>query len=386
MGMGGSSPAPQGDPPRLLLGILAGAAIGFAAQGSLPILVGAVIDGLGVNEAAAGLLASAEIGTVALASLLLAPRIHRVSRRRLARLGAIVACIGQALAAASGSFETLLAARVVAGLGEGAAFAAANAALAGSANPERISALLALIGGAGAGLMLAALPFIVEPFGYAGGFVVLLVIGLVCVPLLHFLPDAPGESAHAVRERAAHPGLGIATMLGFFVLALGGSAMWAFTERIGIHIGLSREFAGGVLAVTMVLGLSGAGLAGLLGMRLGRLAPLVVGLLGVAVSTAALGRASTWPTYAAMLGLWTFMFLFVMPYLMGIAAALDKAGRWAAATVGFWSVGSALGPVSAGTLIATLSYPALGVLVAGCALFSLLLVAPVAIAMRRAES
>ena len=45
-------------------------------------------------------------------------------------------------------------------------------------------------------------------------------------------------------------------------------------------------------------------------------------------------------------------------------------------------MGRGLGPVSAGTRIATLSYPALGGLVAACALLSLLLVAPVAIAMR----
>ena len=374
--------APASDPPGALIGILAGASIGFAAQGSLPILIGAVIDGLGVNEAAAGLLASLEIGTVALASLLLAPRIHRIPRRKLALLGARIACVGQGLAVFAQSFETLLAARIVAGLGEGTAFAAANAALAGSVNPERLSALLALVGGAGAGVLLAVLPHIVEPWGYAGGFAALLVVNAVSLPLLRFLPEAPDASAQPRAGHPAHRVLGVATLLAFFVLALGESAMWAFTERIGLGVGLSRGSVGTVLAVTMVFGLVGAALAGWLGTRRGRALPLALGLTGLGVATVFLGSAQVWTVYAAMLLLWTFTFLFVMPYLMGTAAALDKEGRWAAATIGFWSVGSALGPASAGTLIALLSYAAVGRLVGACALVCLLLLLPAAFALR----
>ncbi|MCP4004399.1 MAG: MFS transporter [bacterium] len=370
------------DPPGMLIGILAGAAIGFAAQGSLPILLGAVIDGLGISEAAAGLLASVEIGMVAAVSLLVAPRIHRLPRRRLAIAGAVIACVGQALSIRAMSFEALLFARLIAGIGEGAAFATANASIAGAVDPERVSARLALIGGAGAGVLLAVLPYLIEPFGYAGGFGVLLVVGLICLPLLRFLPDAPGGATRAQHSRKTHMGYGVALMVGFFALALGGSAMWAFTERIGMHVGLSRDQIGGVLAVTMIFGLLGAGLASWLGTRRGRLGPLTLGLIGIALATLLLGASRNASLYSGMLLLWTFTFLFAMPYLMGTAAELDKEGRWAAATIGFWSAGSAAGPASAGTLLLTASYPALGLLVSGCSLLALGLVLPVALKVR----
>ncbi len=373
------------DAPTLIVGILAGLAVGFAAQGSLPILIGAVIEGLDVAEAGAGLLASAEIGTIALASLLLAPRIHRVPRRRLALFGSLVAVMGHLLAVFSTSFDALIFARVIAGLGEGVVLAVANATLAGSANPERLTALLALIGGAGGGALLAVLSRVVEAFGYRGGFGVLLAIGVICLPLMLFLPSSRDTARVAHEGRAAHPILGIATLAAFLALALGGSAMWAFVERIGLNAGLSRETTGMVLAATMVLGLSGAIVAGWLGTRFGRALPLGVGLIALALATGGLGSVKGFAAYVALMQLWTFSFLFVTPYLMGTAAELDKEGRWAAATIGFWSVGNALGPASAGSLIAVASYAALGWLAAGSALVALALVVPVALVIRRKD-
>jgi hypothetical protein len=55
-----------------------------------------------------------------------------------------------------------------------------------------------------------------------------------------------------------------------------------------------------------------------------------------------------------------FSFFFLVPYLLGTAAALDPAGRLAAASAGPFLLGVGLGPVAAGGLVGAWGYPALG--------------------------
>ena len=63
----------------------------YTSENVLPLLIGSLIDGFGLDEVGAGILGSLELGGLAIASLLLAPRVDRMSRRHLAICGAIAA-------------------------------------------------------------------------------------------------------------------------------------------------------------------------------------------------------------------------------------------------------------------------------------------------------
>ena len=68
-------------------------------------------------------------------------------------------------------------------------------------------------------------------------------------------------------------------------------------------------------------------------------------------------------SYVAFNLLWNAAYYFVVPYLMGAMAAMDDLGRWVVASDGVWTLGDAVGPAVAGTLVEWGGYPPLAVLV-----------------------
>jgi predicted MFS family arabinose efflux permease len=371
---------------RLLLAVVGASAVGLAGTNVLPLLLGALSEGLALGAGATGLIGSVELAAVAIASLAAATQVHRWSRRGLALVGAGIALLGHVVSALVGDYGSLLLARGLAGLGEGLALAAANAASAGAPDPERLFAQVALVGGLGAAVLLAALPFATEGYGYPGGFGVLAGVCIGSVPLILWLPRPPAGGAAARVLTVVAGTRSVRMLIAALTLAAGEGALWAFTERIGNGIGLGATAIGGLLAACTAAGLGGAALASALGTRLGRVGPLALGLLLLGLATIALGQARGAGLYTAGLLAWGLSFFFVTPYLLGTAAALDRRGRVVAASSGMTSIGVALGPALGGFVVASAGMPALGWLVCGCAMAALALTAPVALWLDRTQA
>ena len=105
-----------------------------------------------------------------------------------------------------------------------------------------------------------------------------------------------------------------------------------------------------VLGAATFAGLTGGALAAWLGLRWGRLAPIVVGyLLSLAGRWLYLEATATETLVAATL-LWGVGFYFVGPYQIGLAAALDRRGRVAVASAAATNLGYGLGPTLGGRL------------------------------------
>jgi len=354
----------------------------YTCENVLPLLIGSLIDGFGLDEVGAGLLGSLELGGLAFASLLLAPRVDRMSRRHLAICGVIAACAGHGLSALAGSFPVLVLARVVAGLGEGAAIAAANSAAASARDPDRLFAQATVLGGLVFAGALVLLPYAIEPWGHSGGFGAIVGISILCVPFLFWLPTL-SESAAASRGLPGRRLLGITTLASIFLFSVGQGAIWAFSERIGITVGFSREEVGLALGGTTLAGLAGGVIAAVVGTRGGRPTLLAVGLGGNVVATWMVVIAGSSELYLAGLLAWAIAFFFALPYLLGTAAALDPVGRWTAAAAGISAVGVAIGPGAAGLMVIDSGYPALGGFVIACGLGAGVLILPVARAVDR---
>ena len=126
--------ANQGIPVKLLFGIGFGMFLGVLSANSIPVMIGALMDGLAVNEAEVGLLGTVELLAVALGALAAAPMAGKVSNRRLAVFGCLFAITAQFLSAAAGGLYLLAGLRVIAGAGLGLAYAAA--AMAGRGHRE----------------------------------------------------------------------------------------------------------------------------------------------------------------------------------------------------------------------------------------------------------
>ena len=79
---------------RLLLALVATTGIGLLGSNTMPLFVGSLIAGFGIDEATIGLLASLELSGVALGALAVAPWAARMSRRTSGLVGLAIAAAG----------------------------------------------------------------------------------------------------------------------------------------------------------------------------------------------------------------------------------------------------------------------------------------------------
>jgi predicted MFS family arabinose efflux permease len=246
-----------------------------------------------------------------------------------------------------------------------------------------VYARIFVLGGAGCALLMLVMPHAIGPWGTAGAFGALLVASLVSSPLLVFMPAHPPPSEDPVKPGLPRGPAVAAALLASLVVTVGLDALWAFAERIGRRAGLEPTALGLVLGMASLAVLVAAGLASWLGLRLGRVAPLVLGFGVLAGSAVVLGHARTPGVYVTAVLLLGPGFFFSQPFMMGAMAALDPYGRVGAAAGGAMTVGAALGPGVGGLLVAAGDYAALGWLGAACGLVSLALIGPVALRVDR---
>lgn len=371
------------DPVVLLWCVVAAEGAGFLGFDTLPIVLGAIVDRVGLSEGAAGLVASLELAGMAGSALLLAPRMGTLPLRALALFAAATALLAHGLSMFASGFTLLAISRTAAGVAEGALVAAGNALLATSVDPDRMAARMQIVAGLAAAAVLAGLPHAVDVAGQRGAFGVMLLLVIACVPVLALIPTA--RATRAQPAPALTRGRASAVLAAALLLTAGESALWAFIERMGVRAGVSGAWIGIVLGATTVVGLLGAGVAAWQGTRFGRRLPITAGIVAQAGSCWLLAHATAPGVYvAATLG-YGLSFFFVQPYLLGTAAVLDPRGRVVAAYAGAALVGAAIGPAIGGALVERFSYPALGwqLAVASAAVVALLL--PVVAPLDRAS-
>lgn len=350
----------------LMLGVFAAYGIGLSGANTMPILLGALMDGLALDSQSAGFLGTLELVAGALGSLVLAPRAATAPRRRLALGGGALAVGGYFLSAAAGGYGSVALVRVATGVCCGVVLAAGNAAAAGSKDPDRLFALVAFVAGVAATVLLWTLPYAVVPWGYAGGFVLLGIVCLVSLPLFWLLPAAPGVPERSEFTTHRLTGVVAATLAGAFMLDMCGQGLWAFTERIGVGVGLGLPEIGKVAALGNFSGLIGSVVAAWLGTRRGRTAPLAVGVAATACAQWFLVNAASGATYAAAQVGWGLAFYFTVPYIMGLAASLDRQGRWTVTVGALMMLGAAIGPLMAGSAIENWGYAGFAWLLMAC--------------------
>lgn len=116
---------------------------------------------------------------------------------------------------------------------------------------------------------------------------------------------------------------------------------------------------GYTLTIASFVGLIGAAAATALNVRLGRAMPISAFCLGYALIALVLCLLQNSTAYVIALVGSVILYYFSMPYLFGLAAAIDRSGRWAAAAGSAYLLGFAAGPVLGGVVIAASGYTSL---------------------------
>jgi len=375
------------------------------------VTVQALIDS-GMRRQQTGDLGTVELLTVAICTLFVTPVVDRVSHRKLAVVGALLAALGAAISALSESYAPMVLGRIVIGVGSGLAIAGGNAAVSAREDAERIFAIIWALGGGITVAIALYLPLVVQGGAYARGFAVMLLLYIAALPFLLWIPakpqsygtdpsvlgaDASGEAPGAVGgvrdwlswDRVGLFGfLALLILVGRFVYSLTEMALWQFSYDIPVDHGIPYNTVRYVLGVATFAGLTGAALVAWLGLRWRRVVPLVLGsLVSLAGRWLYLEATATELLVVGTL-LWGIGFYFVGPYQMGLAAALDRRGRVAVATAAAVNLGYGLGPTVGGRLRqyqvdhSFETDPLVAVIVGGTVL-SLLLLLPAALRLER---
>ncbi|MGW1256900.1 MFS transporter [Streptomyces sp. NPDC002513] len=350
---------------------------GYLAAYLLPTTVGRLDAGLPLSATEAGSIGSALLLSSASAGFLLAAHVSRIGPRRLARIGLLLAAAGYGTAAVSHSIPVVVAGAVTGGFGSGTATTVAAAGIAAMRVPAagtkarawgkdpHSASILGLLGvSALAGAVYLTVPRLGPGHGLPLAAIALTAL-LVWPATGRLSSPAPVTAAPRGAGRLPHRGSGLVLAGSILCWSLAQNSLWGVSGRIGItQAHLSEVTVGLVFAIALGAGLLGVIGAGMLGPRLGRALPVGVGTALIA-GCIALSASATGPgAFAAGEIAWNTLYPIVLSYLIGLAASLDRRGRWAVLVGSASSLGTAAGPLTGSVLAARAGFPAMGAILA----------------------
>jgi DHA1 family inner membrane transport protein len=357
--------APDGLAASVLLSFLATAGLFYV--NIMPALVDGLKTGLGFSARDAGFVASANVYGAAVGALSAVFTVKRLPWRRVA-LAALLALIAIDLASTQvRAPQALMAVRFVHGVVGGFLVGTAYGVFARTKAPDRVFGMLLVVQFGLGGLGVMALPRLVPVFGTPVLFLALALFSLVTLAMLPFLADyerAPAQTAAGTAGAAGRILWAplVAALAAVFLFQCSNAAVSAYVIGLGRAFGLSLPAVTGTLGVANWIGALGSVAVVAAGVRYGRSAPIMAGMVLVTAGTALFRRrAAPWADAAANV-LSGVAWSVTIAYLLGLCAAFDPSGR-SAALAGFCSkMGLASGPALGGVLLEEVHYGRLVVL------------------------
>lgn len=326
--------------------------------GLQPLLLGALLEAGAVTLEGVGLVAMGEIVALGVGVLIGDLRLPV----RLLRPVTVVA----ALTAAAFDLTTTRAhgdlavgcVRAAAGIAEGLLVWSTTAVIVRASTPERLAGVFFVVQTLAQALLGLVLAHAVMPLaGWQGGFQTLAGLAVAAALLSAvwarpLAPLTPTVSQAGVGLRWTPPRLG--TLLVVFLQLATLGAFWAYAEPLGTRAGFSPVAVQTLIAA----GLGMQVLGGSVGTALVKRLPTVPTLLGCcltlglcAVGVAGTAQGGPLP-FAALCGVFTFTWLFMLPFQMALAFRADGSGQVAALVPAAQLFGSAFGPLVASLMLA----------------------------------
>lgn len=336
----------------ILVGLV-GAIVIFITPGFLAVIA----QQTGFDNEPLGYLAAWDINAMGITVGLSTFALARVPWRMAVALGLSLIVAGNLLTAGVSSFPAMVAARVVAGAGEGIAVGFAFAALGRAANPDRAFSIYLVAGALLSSAFLFALPAIQVTISPAMIFGAIAALTLLVMTTLSAFPDGskdePDLFAGGGRIDMRYAS---GALLGVFLLFFAMGAMWSYSERIGIASQLSMGVIASGLSIGTLAGVVGAGLAGALPRRWGRSGPLVISGVAGVISFLMLRGSVSSDMFIIAIVLMMFSWNFAQPLFSGICSEACSKGRVVCAMGSIQTFGTGLGPAAAAATLGTGSF------------------------------
>jgi predicted MFS family arabinose efflux permease len=322
----------------------------------LPAMVGVLVDEAGLSESFAGWVSSANFFGFSLVALLMAFQMHRVDLRRMATVGLAIACIADVisayLAAPSAAFLLI---RFITGSANGAVQIAALSAVARLDDAERGFGLLITLQFIVAALGCYILPVYSAELGATGMFLLFAAGDLLALALARHLPGRAVDEWAGTERRSERSVLFAAAtllaLLGYGMFEAANTAQYTYLERLGVALAFSDREIGTALMVASLAGIPGAFTIIVVGKRFGTIGPLAFGI-GIAILGLAILITSGEFAWYVMAGICLgFAWAFCLPFIQALMASLDPNGSALAAGASAASIGVAVGPGLAASVV-----------------------------------
>ena len=328
--------------------------IGVLMVGIQPILLGELVDAKQVSLEGVGIVAMAEIVTLGL-GVVLGDALLPWSRLRLITIVAALLAAGLDLLTLLATGDgAMTAVRAATGLAEGVLIWGATGVVVRTANPPRVAGIFFVVQTLAQAALGALLANAVIPHaGWQGGFVTLGVVTLLSC-LLAF--TQPARLAPLAPPAVSGFRWSAATLLPlavvFLQLATLGS-FWAYLEPLGKAAGFDARGAQTLIAGVLAMQVVGGSVASFAVRRLAVLPTLVACSVMLAATTTTVHQLPGGSTLNFALGcaLFGFVWLFMLPFHIGLAFRADASGRLAGLVPAAQLLGSAFGPLTASFIV-----------------------------------
>lgn len=336
--------------------------IGSFPSGLTPFVVETAITQFGFSEVQAGLMASAELATLAITATLLAIVIQQLDIGLLAIFGALVLGLGNILTIFTTDVFTFSLTRTMSSIGSGFIIVSAVTAVSSNTNYNRLLSRAILFTTLVLAILFFTLPRVAALMPKAGIFLMLAGLAFSAIPVLLFLQRGSRQAKTQLLFSANSLGIvAIIALSACFLCQLGDAVFWAFNLQIGDRAGYSAVDLGSIFALATLLGLAAPILANYSSTRFGRISSLVAinFIKGATALTLCYGIQ---PIFVVLQIIMMFAVLITALYMVALLAQLDPTGRLDALGVALTMTADAIGPALAGAVFASFGLVGVGTL------------------------
>lgn len=340
--------------PVQLAGALAIGTIAVLMVGVQPILLGALVEAGHVSLEGVGIVAMAEIIMLGL-GVVLGDTLLPVERLRpITILAALCAAALDLLTLQAVGDGGMAAVRAGAGLAEGVLIWGTTGVIVRTAQPARIGGVFFVLQTIAQALLgLALANAIIPRWGWPGGFVALGLLALLPCLLAFVQPARLSPLAPPTVSGFRWSATTLRPLAVVFLQLAALGAFWAYIEPLGQAVGLNAQAAQSLVAAVLVMQVIGGSVAAVAVRRLPLVPALVCCSMALAAVTATVHQlpAGGVRTFSIACAVFGFVWLFMLPFHIGLAFRADPSGRLAGLVPAAQLLGSAFGPLTASFVV-----------------------------------
>jgi len=341
----------------LLFAAVGAATIGVLFFNVMPLYLGTLQDTTGFDNSQIGLVASALFLGFNLVSASSYFWVRKIPVRIVAVISTSVLGLFLLMCVFFMNFLFIIIMSIIIGGASGALASIGATIIGDTRNSTRWYGIKVAVECAAGVVLLFLLPVTLIPdYGFKGTIVGMLLLVIAIMPLLHFLSrgrliveESESSTVHIQRPEGRSSLPVWLVLVATLTVFIGGSAIWAFEERIANQYGIEPAWVGTILGLSLVFAVIGPLISGALGDKFGNRGPFAIAAVLMIVGVFAIALSDQLVVYFAV-GACVFMLGWggSIPFLFAKVAASDPNGRHITLMIPALGLGSMIGPALAG--------------------------------------